>query len=146
VPGGAILVGRSGKVVAPRWFGKQGPEADAEALRHDAMFYMASVTKPVIYLAGMMLVERGQLNLSDRVQRYLPEFTGQGKEAVQVLHFFTHTSGLPDELHNNAEFRRQHAPLRRFIEGALQTELLFRPGTRQSYSSLATCLVAEIIQ
>ena len=45
-----------------------------------------------------LLVERAQLNLSDPVQRYLPEFTGQGKEAVQVLHFFTHTSGLPDEL------------------------------------------------
>src|SRR5262249_49813100 len=128
------------------WFGKQGPEADAEALRRDAMFYMASVTKPVIYLAGMMLVERGQLNLSDRVQRYLPEFTGQWKENVQVLHFFTHTSGLPDELDNNPELRRQHPPLSRSTEGSLQPDLLFRPGPRQSYSSLATCLVAEIVQ
>src|SRR5439155_10577200 len=50
VPGGAILVGRSGKALAPRHFGKQGPEADAEAIRRDAMFYLASVTKPVIYL------------------------------------------------------------------------------------------------
>ena len=80
VPGGAILVGRYGKTVAPRFFGRQGPEADAEPIRRDAMFYMASVTKPVIYLAAMLLVERGQLNLSDRVTRYVPEFTGQGKE------------------------------------------------------------------
>src|SRR6516165_7852756 len=74
IPGGAILVGRSGKALAPRYFGRQGPEADAEPLRKDAMFYMASVTKPVICMAAMMLVERGQLNLSDPVQRYLPEF------------------------------------------------------------------------
>src|SRR5579872_2323810 len=35
VPGGAILVGRSGKTVAPRYFGHQGPESDAEPLRRD---------------------------------------------------------------------------------------------------------------
>ena len=146
VPGGAILVGRSGKSLAPRFFGRQGPEPNAEPIRRDAMFYMASVTKPVIYMAAMLLVERGQLNLSDRVRRYIPEFTGQDKEAVQVLHLFTHTSGLPDELPNNVELRRQQAPLRRFIEGAIAAELLFRPGTRQSYASCGTILVAEIIQ
>jgi CubicO group peptidase (beta-lactamase class C family) len=146
VPGGAILVGRFGKTVASQLFGRQGPEADAEPIRRDAMFYMASVTKPVIYLGAMLLVERGQLNLSDRVTRYVPEFTGQGKEAAQVLHLFTHTSGLPDELPNNAELRRQHAPLKKFIEGAIQAELLFKPGTRLSYSSSATLLVAEIVQ
>jgi CubicO group peptidase (beta-lactamase class C family) len=146
VPGGAILVGRAGKALAPRYFGRHGPEADAEPIRRDALFYMASVTKPVIYMAAMLLVERGQLNLSDRVRRYLPEFTGQGKDEVQVLHLFTHTSGLPDELPNNTELRRQLAPLSRFIEGSIRADLLFRPGTRQSYASCATLLVAEIIQ
>jgi CubicO group peptidase (beta-lactamase class C family) len=146
VPGGAILVGRFGKTVAPRLFGRQGPECDAGPIRRDAMFYMASVTKPVIYLAAMLLVERGRLNLSDHVTRYIPEFTGRGKEAAQVLHLFTHTSGLPDELPNNADLRRQHAPLSKFIEGSIQAELLFKPGTRFSYSSSATILVAEIVQ
>lgn len=146
VPGGAILVGRAGKCLAARYFGRQGPEANAEPIRRDAMFYMASVTKPVIYMAAMLLVERGRLNLSDRVQRYIPEFDGQWKDAVQVLHLFTHTSGLPDELPNNTELRQQQSPLRTFIEGSIRADLLFRPGTRQSYASSATILVAEIIQ
>jgi CubicO group peptidase (beta-lactamase class C family) len=146
VPGGAVLVGRFGKTVAPRLFGRQGPEADAEPIRRDAMFYMASVTKPVIYTAAMMLVERGRLNLNDRVTRYVPEFTGHGKETAQVLHLFTHTSGLPDELPNNAELRRQHAPLSKFIDESIHADLLFRPGTRYSYSSSATIIVAEIVQ
>src|SRR6185312_4238951 len=47
VPGASMLVGRHGKTVAPRRFGRQGPEADAEPIRNDAMFYMASVTKPL---------------------------------------------------------------------------------------------------
>src|SRR5262249_30095950 len=116
VPSAALLVGRAGKRLPLRLFGKQGPEADAGPIRQDAMFYLASVTKPVIYLGAMLLVERGQLNLSDRVTRYIPEFAVQGKEDTQVLHLFTHTSGLPDELPNNAELRRQQAPLKKFIE------------------------------
>jgi CubicO group peptidase (beta-lactamase class C family) len=146
VPSAALLVGRSGKTVAPRLFGRQGPEADAGPVRRDAVFYMASVTKPVVCLAAMLLVERGQLNLSDRVTRYVPEFTGKGKEAAQVLHLLTHTSGLPDELPDNAELRRQHAPLKKFIEGSIRAELLFPPGARLSYSSSAIVLVAEIVQ
>jgi len=146
VPGGAILVGRNGKVVAPRFFGRQGPEADAEPIRKDALFYLASVTKPVIYMAALRLVERGKLNLSDRVTRYLPEFTGGGKESSLVLHLFTHTSGLPDELPDNAELRRKQSPLKAFVEGAIKAELLFKPGTRYSYASCGTILVAEIIQ
>lgn len=77
---------------APRFFGRQGPEPDAEPLRDDAMFYMASVTKPVIFTAGRLLVERGQLNLSDPISRYVPEFTGQGRENATILHLFTLTS------------------------------------------------------
>jgi CubicO group peptidase (beta-lactamase class C family) len=146
VPGGAILVGRSGKALAPRHFGKQGPEADAEALRRDAMFYAASVTKPVIYLSAMILVERGKLNLSDAVTRYVPEFEGKNKDKAQVLHLFTHTSGLPDELPTNAELRRKQTPLKKFIEECIKADLLFAPGTRQSYSSAATLIVAEIVQ
>jgi len=145
VPGGAILIGRNGKVVSPRFFGRQGPEADAEPIRKDAMFYLASVTKPVIYMAALRLVERGKLNLSDRVTRYLPEFTGGGKEDTLVLHLFTHSSGLPDELPDNAELRRKQSPLKAFVEGAIKAELLFKPGTRYSYASCGTILVAEII-
>ena len=146
VPGGAILVGRHGKVVAPRFSGRQGPEADAGPIRPDALFYLASVTKPVIYTGAMLLVERGLLNLSDRVTRYVPEFTGGGKEGTQLLHLFTHTSGLPDEPPNNAALRNQRAPLKKFVEDAIKAELLFEPGTRFSYSSSGTMLTAEIVQ
>lgn len=146
VPGAAILVGRHGRSVAPRFFGRQGPESDAEPIRRDAMFYMASVTKPIIYTAAMLFVERGQLNLNDRVTRYIPEFTGPGKDDARVLHLFTHTSGLPDELPNNADLRRQHSPLAKIIESSIRAELLFPPGTEQSYSSSATMVVAEIVQ
>src|SRR5262245_29228020 len=112
VPGGAILVGRKGKVVPPRYFGRHGPERDADPIREDGLFLMASITKPVVYLAAMMLVERGLLNLSDRVTRYVPEFKAHGKGQTLVCHLFTHTSGLPDMVKNNEQLRRDHAPLK----------------------------------
>jgi len=147
VPGGAILVGRNGKTVAARRFGKQGPEPEAEPMRADSVFLLASISKPFTYLAGLMLVERGLLNLSDPVAQYIPEFAAHHKEDTLVLHLFTHTSGLPDMLENNEELRRQHAPLSRFVQGAIRdTVPLFPAGTRLSYQSMGTLVVAELVQ
>jgi CubicO group peptidase (beta-lactamase class C family) len=147
VPGGAILVGRGGKVVKPRFFGRQGAEPDAEPIREDGMFLLASISKPLTYLGALKLVERGKLNLSDPVARYIPDFAAHHKDTTLVQHLFTHTSGLPDMLPDNDQLRRQQAPLERFIQGAIRdTVPLFPPGTRYSYQSMGTLVVAELIQ
>jgi CubicO group peptidase (beta-lactamase class C family) len=147
VPGGAILVGRRGKILPPHFSGRQGPEANAPDIRKDGLFLLASITKPVVYSAAMMLVERGLLNLTDPVVRYVPEFKAHGKETTLVGHLFTHTSGLPDMLDNNAELRKKHTPIQVFLEAAAkQTIPLFKPGTKLSYQSTGTAVVADIIQ
>jgi CubicO group peptidase (beta-lactamase class C family) len=147
VPAGAIVAGRRGKMLAPRWFGRMGPEPDARPIRDDAMFLMASITKPVVYLGAMILVERGLLNLSDKVTRYLPEFAAHHKEDTLVLHLFTHTSGLPDMLPDNTQLRRDHAPLEQYVEQAMRATVpLFRPGTNLSYQSMGTLITAELIR
>ena len=146
VPGGAILVGRHGQIVEPQFFGRQGPEAGAEPIRRDGMFLLASITKPVTYLGAMKLVERGLLNLSAPVAHYIPDFAAHHKEDTLVLQLFTHTSGMPDMVPDNAELRQQHAPLSRFIEGAVNAMPLFPPGTDFSYQSMGTLVVAELIQ
>jgi len=147
IPGAALAVGRRGRTVEPRFFGRQGPEANAPAIRRDATFLLASITKPITYLAAMLLVERGQLSLTDRVTRYFPEFAAHHKEETLVLHLFTHTSGLPDMLPNNVELRREHAPLSRFVEATLRDAVpLFAPGTGLSYQSMGTLITAAIVE
>ena len=146
IPGGSILVGRHGKIVPPRFFGKQGAEPNAEPIRQDGMFLLASISKPVTYLGAMMLVEKGLLNLTDKVTRYIPDFAAHHKEQTLVQHLFTHTSGMPDMLPDNAELRRRHAPLKTFIEKAIAAQPLFPPGTNYSYQSMGTLVVTEIIQ
>jgi CubicO group peptidase (beta-lactamase class C family) len=147
IPGGAILVGRHGKTLEPRFFGRQGPEPDSPTLRRDAIFLLASITKPVVCMGALMLVERGLLNLSDHVTRYVPDFAAHHKEATLVAHLFTHTSGLPDMLENDKELRAAHAPLEEFIDGAIKNTVpLFQPGANWSYQSMGTLVTAEIIQ
>jgi len=147
IPSATICVGRHGKMVAPRAFGKMGPEPDAEPIRDDALFLMASITKPVVYLGAMLLVERGLINLTDPVTKYLPEFAAHHKENTLLLHLFTHTSGLPDTLENNTELRRAHAPLAKFVQhGVRDTVPLFPAGTQLSYQSVGTNLTAEIVR
>jgi CubicO group peptidase (beta-lactamase class C family) len=147
IPGGVIAVGRHGKLVEPKLFGRQGPEPDSPPIRRDAIFLLASITKPVVYLGALMLVERGLLNLSDPVVRYLPDFAAHHKDATLVQHLFTHTSGLPDMLPSDKELRAAHAPLEKFIAGAIRdTVPLFPAGTSFSYQSMGTLIVAELIQ
>jgi len=147
VSAGAICVGRHGKMVAPRLFGRMSTAADAAPIRDDAIFLLASITKPIVYFGAMMLVERGLLNLTDRVTKYLPEYAAHHKEETLVWHLFTHTSGLPDMLANNMELRKAHAPLSKFVEHAMRdTVPLFPPGTRLNYQSMGTLLTAEIVR
>ncbi|WP_299462150.1 serine hydrolase domain-containing protein [uncultured Gimesia sp.] len=148
VPGAAIVVGRHGKMVEPQFFGKQGPEKNAEAVRQDGMFLLASITKPIVYMSALRLVERGDLVLTEPVTHYIPDFAAHHKESILVHHLFTHTSGMPDMLENNVALRQSLAPLAQFIHGAIyDTVPLFQPaGTGLSYQSMGTLIVAEIIQ
>ncbi len=148
MPGAAIVVGRHGKIVEPQFFGKQGPEKNAEPVRRDDMFLLASITKPIVYMSALKLVERGDLVLTNPVTHYIPDFAAHHKESILVHHLFTHTSGMPDMLENNVALRQSLAPLDQFIQGAIYDTVPLFPtaGTSLSYQSMGTLIVAEIIQ
>jgi CubicO group peptidase (beta-lactamase class C family) len=145
IPAAALCVGRKGRMLEPRFFGRQRPEAGAPPLRKDAIFLVASITKPVTVTAVMMLVERGQLALEDRVAVYVPRFAQNGKHDVQIRHLMTHTSGLPDMCPDNDKLRAAHKPLAAFIDEACRSPLLFAPGTQVNYQSLGIAMLAEVV-
>jgi CubicO group peptidase (beta-lactamase class C family) len=141
----ALVVGRKGRMLEPRFFGRLRPEAGAPPLPRDALFLVASITKPVTVTAVMMLVERGELALEDRVAVYVPRFAQNGKHEVQIRHLMTHTSGLPDMPPDNDKLRAAHKPLAAFIEEGCRSPLLFPPGTNVSYQSLGIAMLAEVV-
>jgi beta-lactamase class C len=112
----------------------------------DSVFLLASITKPMTAIGAMILVDRGQLSLSDQVRKHIPEFRGADRDLVTVKHLLTHTSGLPDQLDENVKLRQRHAPLAEFVAATCRTPLLFKPGTQVKYQSMGLLLAAEIAQ
>lgn len=109
-------------------------------------FLVASITKPVTVAAAMLLVERGTIGLDDPVADHVPEFLGTGKDRICIRHLMSHTSGLPDMLPANDALRAAHAPFAEFVREICRCDLLFEPGTRVSYQSMGTAMLAEIVQ
>lgn len=139
-----------GQVAAATIFVQQGDtsfgRAYGKAATVDAMFLLGSISKPINMTALMTLFDRGEFKLDDPLQKFLPQFTGNGREAVTMQHLLTHTSGLPDQLADNDILRRRHAPLAEFVAGAVQTPLAFAPGTKYQYSSMAILLAAHVAE
>lgn len=112
----------------------------------NASFLLGSISKPIAIAAVMSVCDAGEFQLDDRVDKYLPEFQGDGREAITMRHLLTHVSGLPDQLPENAQLRTAHAPLSEFVSAAIGTPLLFAPGSKYSYSSMAILLACEVAQ
>ncbi|MEO6353413.1 MAG: serine hydrolase domain-containing protein [Burkholderiaceae bacterium] len=72
IPGAAMLIARRGKIVHRQALGRQAPD-DATPMQLDSIFRIYSMTKPIVSVAVMMLVEEGRLLLSHPVSRYLPQ-------------------------------------------------------------------------
>jgi len=144
IPSAGLIVGRGGKVIAPQLFGHQRV-AGSQPIRRDAIFLIASITKPIVCAAVLMLIERGELSLSDKVIEIVPEFGRHGKNGVTVRNLMTHTSGLPDMVANNIELRQKHAPMSEFVAATCEESLAFGPGKGVSYQSTGIAMLGEIV-
>ena len=145
VPASAICLGRRAGITEGWFAGRRSSDPDSPAIRRDALFLIASLTKPATAVAVMMLVERGLLTLDDFVCEHIPEFSQNGKESVRVRHLLTHTSGLPDQLPNNADLRALHAPIERFVEETCRQPLLFAAGSAVRYQSSGFAILGELV-
>lgn len=134
----------SAATISVRHEGRVLQRAFGKATAADAVFLIASITKPMTATALMILVDRREVSLSDPVQRFIPEFRGEGRELVLVKHLLTHTSGLPDMLPEDQDLRKAHAPLAEFVERTCRTPLLFKPGSEVRYQSMGFLLAADI--
>lgn len=121
-------------------------QAFGKARDMDAVFLLASITKPMTATAVMVLADRGELRLADPVMKFIPEFSEGDRKKITIEQLLTHTSGLPDQLAENNQMRRAHAPLSEFVKGAVKAPLLFEPGTKYHYQSMGLLLAAEVLQ
>lgn len=141
--GCVVLIGRRGGIVFEKAYGNRAIEPQKEPMTTDTLFDMASLTKPVATAtAVMILVERGQIRLRDKVANYFPEFAKNGKQDVTVEQLLVHSSGLlPDN------------PVADYADGWKSAEpkicelkLLSEPGEKFKYSDVNFILLGKIVE
>ena len=102
IPGAVLCVERHGKIGYLKAYGNKRVYPNTEKMTTNTVFDMASCSKAMsTATCAMILIDRGQLRLLDRVDQYVPGFenwkdtiTGE-TEAIRIINLMTHTSGLP---------------------------------------------------
>lgn len=148
ISGAAVAVLQHRKLLYKKAFGAQCPGKE-QPLREDAVFRIASMTKPVTAVAVLLQAQRGLLSLDDPVSKYLPAYADlkvgpEGKPCaapLRIWHLLTHTSGLEGDLESKLWVKAIPPERQPTIEDAMQvyTErpLVFQPGTQRKYSGRA---------
>jgi uncharacterized protein YbbC (DUF1343 family)/CubicO group peptidase (beta-lactamase class C family) len=141
-PGGVLWVERNG-VAYHRAYGQRAVVPAVEPMTEDTIFDAASLTKVLgTTPAIMLLVERGQVKLQDRVATYVPEFSGEGKDAITIKQILTHTSGLRPDVSLQPEWSGLDA----FLQRARAEPLAAQPEERFVYSDTGLILAGEIVR
>ncbi|MBA2276110.1 MAG: beta-lactamase family protein [Chloroflexi bacterium] len=140
IPSAVVTVADSSGTILTELF----PGPSTPRLRGDSIFFLASLTKPVVATAVMRMVERGLVDLHDPIQRLVPAFRGPGKELITAWHVLTHTAGIQD-VHPDV-LRQQRPSTARLLEMVCQAPLRFEPGSRYEYCSSSFHLLAELLE
>jgi uncharacterized protein YbbC (DUF1343 family)/CubicO group peptidase (beta-lactamase class C family) len=141
-PGGVLWLEHRGASYH-RAYGNRALVPAVEPMTEDTLFDAASLTKVIACTpAVMLLVERGQVKLDERVQTYIPEFKGDGKEAITVRQLMLHLSGLRGDIETRTDWRGQQAA----IQKACAEKLLSAPSAAFRYSDINFFLLGEIVQ
>jgi len=144
-PGGAVLVMQGNEVLLAEGFGYANLEWEQPASAQTA-FRIGSITKVFTATAILQLVEDGTLELDAPVSTYLPDLPGVlGRPTIGQL--LNHTSGLGDHfsLPQIPAIMRNPITPDGIIDLMADTELMFDPGTRWSYSNFGYVLLGRVI-
>jgi CubicO group peptidase (beta-lactamase class C family) len=134
--------------------------AAGKPMKTDAVFWIASQSKPITAVALMMLVDEGKVRLDDPIAKFLPEFRDQWvaveqdkdhvllkrpSHPVTVRHILSHTSGMP--FASAMERPTLDAlPLRDAVRSYAMTPLQSQPGAKYQYSNAGINTAGRIIE
>jgi serine-type D-Ala-D-Ala carboxypeptidase len=142
-PGAYAIVGDSRGVLAEHAVGRIDWTPSAPRPTRSTIWDLASITKIVATTTALaQLVERGAVDLDAPVSRYLPEWVGDGRDAVRVRHLLTHTSGLPAFRNYDKQTQRPDS-LATLI---FWTPLERPPGERMVYSDIGAYVMGSVIE
>jgi CubicO group peptidase (beta-lactamase class C family) len=145
IVGAAVIAAQNGEIVCRRAAGFNDREAK-KPLRQTDVFRLASITKLIVSVAALALIDKGKLGFNDAVTKYLPEFRpklADGREPlITIRHLLTHTAGLhtvdqeqPDGAYHRLKvsdgMNNTGITLEENLRRIATAPLLFEPGTRR---------------
>ena len=139
IPGAVLLVGRKNSIVYWKAYGYKEVEPNKFEMEKDTIFDLASITKSVaIGTSISILAEDGKLSLEDKVAKYIPEFSKNGKEDVTIEMLLTHYSGLSG--------RKYHNTPDRIVERICEETPICEPNSEYHYSCLGYIILGKIVE
>jgi CubicO group peptidase (beta-lactamase class C family) len=162
IAGAVTVIGRKDGILGHEAVGNLNLESK-RAMSKDALFRIASMTKPITSVGIMILVDDGKLSVEDPVEKHLPEFRGQmliaGREKdtitlkkpprpITIRDLLTHTSGLPGGMPPGLSdlYRRRHHTLAEAVMAFSQRPLDFEPGSRWAYCNAGIDVLGRIVE
>jgi CubicO group peptidase (beta-lactamase class C family) len=141
IPGLSMAVVKEGRVVKASGYGMANVETNSLATP-ETVYKAASLSKPFIAAAILLLMQEGQIGLDDKLSKYLEGSPETWKE-ITVRHLLTHTSGIvrdPTDYHPYSE-----QTITNVIRSVYPVPLSFPPGDKWLYSNVGYYALAEII-
>jgi len=160
IPGLAIAKIKDGKTVLLQTYGKANTETAAPVTK-DTLFNLASISKPIMGLVLLQLVEQGKLDLDQDINYYLPfkvDNPHTQNEKITLRHLASHSSGIADyyDINSYAENKDTDISLQQHISSLLLPEgshyqqgehfLTQMPGEQRQYSNLAAGLAGYLVE
>lgn len=145
-PGIAVLVTRKGQVIYQKALGKANLELGVP-MQTENVFRIGSITKQFTAVAILQLMEKGKLNVTDEIVRFLPDYPTGGHK-ITIEHLLTHTSGIQDYtgIKDTIGRSRLDFTTREMIAYFKDAPLRFIPGTKYEYSNSNYFLLGYIIE
>lgn len=153
IPGAVLAVVKEGKMVYLKAYGNKQLYPKVEKMDVNTVFDLASVTKPVATaISAMILIERGELRMLDKVNLFIPNFNPWidekgNKKDIRVVDLMTHTSGLPPYA-SVAELQKKYGSPNPngIIDYISSCKRDFEPQTDFQYSCLNYITLQRIIE
>lgn len=154
IPGAVLCVERHGKIGYLKAYGNKRVYPNTEKMTTGTVFDMASCSKAMsTATCAMILIDRGQLRLNDRVDQYVPEFenwkdsiTGE-TEAIRVIDLMTHTSGLPPYAPVQELKKKYGSPNPQAVVNWIShCKRLYAPETGWTYSCCNYIMLQQVIE
>jgi uncharacterized protein YbbC (DUF1343 family)/CubicO group peptidase (beta-lactamase class C family) len=143
IPGGVLLVGQGDAVLYRKAYGSRAVEPAKVAMTEDTIFDMASCSKVIgTATSVMILVDRGKINVTDPVAKYLPAFAANGKAEITVEQLLLHRSGLTPD---NSLKDYADGPAKA-MERVYALPTVYPPGSKISYSDVNYIVLGEIVR